>query len=213
MYMNQSFDDITSHPWARNQLDTLYSKGIMLNKNETEFVPNENISRGEFTTLLVKIFDIPLKYPEDANNGTFADVLRENPQTNGLYDYRYIETAASAGIVRGSGGGRFSPDDSITRQDAAVMISRAANLKLNTSTDKSLIALQKAFTDANNIDLYARTAVEAVNKAALIEGKLNILIKGQAKSTYRFDPDQTFTRAEAAEVAIRVLRQQKKIPK
>jgi hypothetical protein len=210
MYMNQSFDDITSHPWARNQLDTLYSKGIMVNEQDTEFVPNANISRGEFSALLVKIFDIPLQYTETP---TFADVLRFNPQTNGIYDYRYIETAASAGIVRGSGGGRFSPDESVTRQDAAVMISRAANLKLNTSTDKSLTTLQKAFTDANSIDLYARTAVEAVNKAALIEGKLNILIQGQKKATYRFDPDQTFTRAEAAEVAIRVLRQQKKIPK
>ncbi|MEX2459786.1 MAG: S-layer homology domain-containing protein [Paenibacillaceae bacterium] len=210
MYMNQSFDDVTTHPWARNQLDTLYSKGIMVNKDNSEFIPNDNISRGEFSALLVKIFDIPLQYTETP---TFADVLRVNPLTNGIYDYRYIETAASAGIVRGSGGGRFSPDDSITRQDAALMISRAANLKLNTSTDKSLTALQKAFTDANGINLYARTAVEAVNKAALIEGKQNVLLQGQKKATFRFDPEQTFTRAEAAEVAIRVLKQQKKIPK
>lgn len=210
MYMNQSFDDVTTHTWARNQLDTLYSKGIMVNKDPDDFVPNANISRGEFSTLLVKIFDIPLQYTEDP---TFADVQRKNPSTNGMYDYRYIETAAKAGIVRGSGGKSFLPDELVTRQDAAVMIARAANLKLNASTDNSLVALQKAFTDANGINLYARTAVEAVNKAALIEGKANVLIQGQKKPTFRFAPEETFTRAEAAEVAIRVLKQQKKIPK
>ncbi|MDB5052754.1 MAG: hypothetical protein JWM44_804, partial [Bacilli bacterium] len=211
MYMNQSFDDITSHPWARNQLDTLYSKGIMVNKENTDFVPNDNISRGEFAALLVKIFDFPLQYTPGSSS--FSDVLIPNPLTNGLYDYRYIETAARVGIVRGGGGGRFSPDESITRQDAAVMISRAANLKLNTDSVKSLTNLQKAFTDANGIDLYARTAVEAVSKAGLITGKENVLLQGQKKTTFRFDGDQNFTRAEAAQVAISVLQQQKKIPK
>ena len=210
MYMNQSFDDVTTHPWARNQLDTLYSRGIMLNKSNTAFTPNDNISRGEFATLLVKLFDIPLQYTETS---TFTDVLRVNPLTNGLYDYRYIETAAKAGIVRGGGGGRFSPDESVTRQDAAVMISRAADLKMGVDADKALLNLQKLFTDAAVIDSYARTAVEAVSKAALVQGKENVLLQGQAKATFRFDPAQTFTRAEAAEVAIRVLKQQKKIPK
>jgi hypothetical protein len=124
-----------------------------------------------------------------------------------------IETAAKAGIVRGGGQRLFSPAATITREDAATMIARAANLKLGTDTDKSLIALQKAFTDASGINIYARTAVEAVSKAGLILGKENVLLQGQKKSTFRYDPDATLTRAEAAQVSIQVLKQQKKIPK
>jgi hypothetical protein len=211
MYMDQSFDDVTAHPWARDFLNTLYSKGMMLPKSPpSAFVPNDPISRGEFATLLVKIFDIPLTYTEDP---TFSDVLRVNPLTNGLYDYKYIETAAAAGIVRGYTGGRFLPDNSLTRQDAAVMIAKAANLKLNSSGDRVLKSLLKTFTDAKDINLYARSSVEAIAKAKLIQGKENVLLQGQTKTTYRYDPLETFTRAEASAVAINILKQQKKIPK
>ena len=210
MYMDKSFDDVTAHPWARNDLDTLYAKGIMLNKNDSTFVPNDPISRGEFATLLVKIFDLPLQYSEVP---TFSDVPRVNLLTR-LYDYKYIETAARAGIVRGAAQGRFLPDNAITRQDAALMIARAANLKMTPDydIDKVRSNLQKQFTDANLIDIYAMPAVEAVVKAGLIEGKENLLQPGQKKPTLRFDPLESFTRAEAATVAMRVLRQQKKVP-
>lgn len=211
MYMGSSYDDVTGHPWARNELDTLYSKGLMLNKEASAFVPNDAITRGEFATMLVKIFDIPLQYTEQP---TFTDVPRVNILTR-LYDYKYIETAAKAGIVRGAALGRFLPDSAITRQDAAVMIARAADLKLasDSTLDKVLANLQKSFTDAEQIDIYARSSVEAVTKAGLIEGKENVLQQGQTKATVRFDPLNTFTRAEAAVVAMRVLQQQKKVPK
>ncbi|HZG57511.1 S-layer homology domain-containing protein [Paenibacillus sp.] len=210
MYMDQSYDDVISHPWARDQLDILYARGVMLNKNNTTFIPNDPISRGEFATLLVKIFDIPLQYTE---RPSFTDVLRVNPLANGLYDYKYIETAARAGIVRGAGGGRFQPDAAITRQDAAVMIARAANLRLESNETRILSQLQKAFTDANSIDIYARSAVLGVVDEEFILGKENVLLQGQSKPTFRFDPTATFTRAEAAEVAIRVMRANKKIPR
>lgn len=211
VYMDKSFDDVTGHPWARNDLDTLYSKGYMIGKETSSFVPNESITRGEFATILVKIFDLPLSYTEVP---TFSDVQRINLLTN-LYDYKYIETAAKAGIVRGSTGGRFLPDSAITRQDAAIMIARAAELKLSSEAniDRVSAGLEKTFTDGATIDIYARTAVEAVTKAGLIEGKENVLLQGQTKTTVRFDPLETFTRAEAAAVAVRILKNQKKIPK
>ncbi|TMV47158.1 S-layer homology domain-containing protein [Paenibacillus mesophilus] len=211
VYMDKSFDDVTGHPWARNDLDTLYAKGYMQNKESSSFVPNDSITRGEFATMLVKIFDLPLQYTEVP---TFSDVQRVNLLTK-LYDYKYIETAAKAGIVRGAAGGRFMPDNAVTRQDAAIMIARAADLKLQSESnlDKVLANLRKSFTDGDSIDIYARTAVEAVTNAGLIQGKENVLLQGQTKTTVRFDPLETFTRAEAAAVAIRVLKNQKKIPK
>jgi hypothetical protein len=212
MYMVSSFNDVTNHPWARDDLETMYSKGYMLNKTGTSFMPNDPISRGEFATLLVKLFDIPLNYE---GQRTFIDTM--NPLNGGIYDYKYIETAARAGIVRGVSSGNmgtaFLPDMSITREDAAVMIARAADLKLSTSDSKTLQNLQKLFTDADSINIYARTAVEAVTKAGIIEGRENILLEGQKQATLRFDPKANFTRAEAAAVAMRILQQQKKIPK
>lgn len=210
MYMNQSFNDVINHPWARNDLDILYSKGVMQNKSTTSFGTNDAITRGEFVTMLVKMFEIPLNFD---GSQTFPDVFKYDPFSEGLYDYKYIETAARAGIVRGGDGGRFEPRVAISRQDAAVMIARAANLKLDTNEAKVLSSLQKLYTDGNGIEIYAQPSVLAVSKAKLIEGSENILLQGQKKPTYRFDPLDNFTRAEAARVAIRVLQQQKKIPK
>ncbi|TVY09321.1 S-layer homology domain-containing protein [Paenibacillus cremeus] len=225
MYMNNSFEDVTNHPWARNDLDTLYSKGLMFNKDPGgRFLPNDAITRGEFVTMLVDAFDIPLKnndtFSRSGNNngsynGTFLDVIRGNniQDSNGIYDYMHIEAAARAGIVRGTSQGLFLPNTVITRQDAAVMIARAADLKMGTDDKKSLAALQKLFTDANSIDIYARTAVEAVSKAGYIEGKDNVLLQGQKKTTQRFDPTDNLTRAESATIVIRILKSLKKIPK
>ncbi|WP_166243591.1 S-layer homology domain-containing protein [Paenibacillus turpanensis] len=210
MYMFDSFDDVISHDFARNDLDILYSKGIMKNKVQGLFVPNDPISRGEFATVLVKAFDIPLNYE---GTGSFIDVFRYNSSTGSMYDYKYIETAARAGIVRGNAGGRFSPNSTITREEAGVMIARAAELKLSTSETKTQQALQKQFTDATDIEFYARPSIEAIVKAGFITGRENVLQQGDEKKTYRFDPKENITRAETAVIMIRVMKSQKKIPK
>lgn len=213
MYMDQSFDDVIAHPWAQNQLDTLYSKGYM-NKKATKatFDPYDPITRGEFISMLVKIFEIDLDY---AGSPTFIDVTPNIDRlgiSEDLYEYKYIETAARKGIVRGTAMNAFRPNDSITREDAAIMIAKTANLKLNTSDDKVLSTLQKQFTDANLIQGYARSSVEAVVKAKLMSGIENALAVG-AKKTFRYSPKDTFSRAEAAAVALNVMTNQGKVPK
>nr|WP_275983560.1 S-layer homology domain-containing protein [Paenibacillus hamazuiensis] len=227
MYMYDSFDDVRDHAWARDDLDMLYSRFIMMNKSPGDFLPNDAISRGEFVTMLVKIYDIPLENrdttnrsadPQDpSSKGTFSDVQRgENLlNSNGLYDFVHIEAAARAGIVRGTDSGAFLPGESIKRKDAAQMLARAANLKLNNNITNSIAALTKQFTDAPALaasDRYAVPAVEAVVKAGFMQGIENSLLPGQKKATYRFEPELPMTRAEAAVIATRILRQLKKIP-
>jgi hypothetical protein len=219
MYMDDSFNDVTNHPWARDDLDTLFSKGIMSSKTPYQFMPNDPIGRGEFVTMMVKVFDIPLVNLDTQQNSynnnaaTFLDVQKGYTDPLGLYDFLSIEAAARAGIVRGNANGSFLPRSAITRQDAAVVIARARELKLNPDTNKSLAALQKLFTDANSIQFYAVPSVEAIAKAGIIQGKDNVLLQGQKKLTQRFDPTENFTRAEAAAVAVRILKQLNKIPK
>lgn len=208
MYMDRSYDDIIGHSWARNYLETLYSKGIMVPKEQTRFVTNEPISRGEFATLLVKAFEIPLDYE---GTGTFNDVRRVDPFSYGLYEYKYIETAARVGIIRGSLGGFFQPRENITREDAAVMIARAANLRLETNEDRARERLEREFTDVHNFDTYTMASVLAVTRAGLIEGKPNVTT-GDSKETYYFDPKASLTRAEAAAIIMRVLLEEKRVP-
>jgi hypothetical protein len=209
MYMDRSFDDMTGHSFARTELETLYSKGVMRAKTTFSFGPNDYITRGEFAQILVKVFKLPMNY---SGSSTFSDVLKIDNAIGMLYDYKYIETAARAGIIRGQASNRFNPSGSITRQDAAVMIARAAEMKLSTDLKKSLTSLQKTFTDADNIESYSRPSVEAVAKAGLIEGIENSLLAGETKTTVRFDPTELLTRAQASIISYRVMKQQKMVP-
>ncbi|AEI38737.1 S-layer homology domain-containing protein [Paenibacillus mucilaginosus] len=222
MYMNDSFNDVTNHGWARDIIDTLYSKGYMFNKDSggSRFLPDDAITRGEFVSLLVKVFDIPLTNPDTSNpdfQGTFGDVRKGVTLQNSInmYDYLHIEAGARAGIVRGTSQGLFLPNEAITRQDAAVMIARAAELKMGTDEDKVQASLDKLFTDSTDpkFSYYAKPAVEAVTKAGFIEGRPNTLLAGQTELTNRFDPVDNITRAESAAIALRVLAKLKKVPK
>lgn len=209
MYMDRSYDDIIGHPWARDYLDTMFAKGMMKPMDSTRFVTNEAISRGEFATLLVKAFEIPLDYEGER---TFTDVVREDRLSDGTYAYKYIETAARTGIIRGNLQGFFQPRNKITREDAAVMIARAANLKLETDPDKARKQLEKTFTDLSRFGDYTIPAVLAVNKAGYIDGKPNNMGPNDKKPTYYFDPKANLTRAEAAAIMMRVMLKAKKIP-
>ncbi|MEK3675430.1 S-layer homology domain-containing protein [Paenibacillus sp. FSL R10-2771] len=206
MSLRYSYDDIVSHTYARSELETILSRGIMNAKDANEFGVYENVTRGEFATMLVKIMGIQLDY--EPNNLTFSDVVKYSDYH---WDYRYIETAVRKGIIRGTAPRIFSPNRTLSREDAAVMIARAMSLKLG-SNATDLAALQKLFTDTGSIgSVYSAPSILAAYKAGIISGIENKLVAGQKKATYRFDPQANFTRADAAVMAQRIMAKMKRL--
>lgn len=207
MQMRYSYSDMIGHAYARNSLEFMFARGVMNPKSNNEFGVYDNISRGEFAQLLVKMFQIPLDY--NPNDMTFDDVVPILGLSE-LWDYRYIETAVRKGIIRGKGPRQFLPNEALTREEAAVMIARAANLVKDGKEDqvKDRAALQKAFTDASSMDGYALGSILAVVKAKFLEGLPNTT-SGTGKATYRFDPKANLNRADASIIAERVMRKNK----
>ena len=205
MNLRWSFNDIVGHDYARNALELMYARGIMNDKNDNEFGVYDNITRGEFAQMLVKMLNLELDY--DINDLTFDDV--PTLQVNPLWDWRYIETAARKGIVRGKGPRLFLPNEPLTREEAAIMIARAMNLlKGNVNRDKDYEQLKKVFTDGGLVSYYAASEVLAIYKAGFITGLPNPT-NGSNKQTYRFDPLSNLKRADAAVIAERVMRKYK----
>ncbi|MBM6998337.1 S-layer homology domain-containing protein [Paenibacillus sp. DXFW5] len=202
MKMKSSFKDITDHRWARDILNGLYAKGIMKDNGLRSglFGTDDEIKRGEFATLLVKGLNLPLNYDD---NQTFFEV-GPGAKTN-TWSYEYIETAARAGIVTGLGDGYFGVNESLTREQAAVMIARALKLKTAINDSKLEATLAKTFLDSSKIDIYARPAVQAVYKAKIMSGN-PVTVPGQKKSSYNFNPDSPMTRAEAGKIAVELLK-------
>jgi len=103
-----------------------------------------------------------------------------------------VNWAASRGIVRGYGGGRFAPDDYITRQDFAAMLEKY--IKVN-GLNFPMTMQYTMFADADEIAPYAKNAAQT----AVVLGLLACENSG-------FDPSGIVS-TEQAEAALNRLSQ------
>lgn len=184
---NKTFIDIQKY-WAQDEIEVLASRSITTGKTNTMFSPAGNITRAEFTVLIARALNLPLKSYE----GAFKDVAKSKE-----WAYPGIEAAYRAGIVKGKTKDRFDPEGLITREEIAVMTIRAIQYQ----DDSLLLNLDttKTFVDDSKIGTFAK---DAVNKSAALG-----IVKGRTNKT--FDPKANVTRAEAAVILYRSLEQLK----
>ncbi|WP_025681500.1 S-layer homology domain-containing protein [Paenibacillus massiliensis] len=209
--VGESYSDIIGHSYAREFLETMYAKGVMNPVDPVNrFGPDIYISRGEFTAMIVKGLQLPLNYSGTKHFDDVSSSLTSVSPT-ALYDFRYIETAARAGIVKGSQPRTFGPENPITRQDAAVIIAKALDLKLETNRDKVTKDLTKYFKDASSIDYYAQPSVLAIAKKGFIAG--SPIDASDPKAGANFNPTALTLRGDAAIIMARVMIDKKLLPK
>lgn len=200
--LRYSFNDIIGHSWARNVLSAMYAKGMMSNLRTEDFGADDYTTRGEFAALLVRALDMPLNAQ---GPNTFLDVVQGSRTIT--WTYEEIETAARAGIIHGMTDRVFNPGGRITRQEAASMIARALNLKVQPIDDKLIAKLNKTFVDGPNINRYAKPAVDAVFNNKLMTGSP---AGTDNKKELVFNPGANLTRAEAGQIVVNILKKYNK---
>ena len=155
--------------------------GVIQGTSPNTYSPGKNITRADFTILLVRAFGIT-----DGGAGQFADVSADK------YYAAEVAAAKAAGIVDGVGGNRFNPEGAITREDMMVILARAMD-----KTGKQLSAADAAalqgFADSALVSDYARDAVSRLVKDGHIAG-----------ASGRINPKGNTTRAEVAVVLGRI---------
>lgn len=166
------FGDMQNASWAKNAVYALAEKGIISGRGNGEFAPSENVTREEFAKILVSAFNLPL-----GGDCAFDDVSSD------AWYAPYVAAAADVGVVYGIDEGKFGVGMPITRQDACVMLCRAANI----GEGADLAVLDK-FIDKDDISDYAKTAVAALAESGIVNGMPDS----------GFAPQKSITRAEAA---------------
>lgn len=169
-------------PWALESVYTAYDRKLMsgVSENSLVFAPKKNITRAELAALLLRLTG---NEPAAASSAqTFSDVKAD------AWYYGAVNKAKELGIISGVSATSFKPDGLVTRQDMAVMITRA--LKLD---DAAAAAGTGKFTDENEISAYALTAVRTVTGLGFMSGTGSV-----------FDPSSAVTREMAAAVAVRL---------
>lgn len=163
------------------------------------------ISRGEFTVMIVKA--LGLRSGDRVPGAAF----REFDFVDGRYR-PCLETAVARGLLRGAPNGGcpvIGYGAVLTREQAAVILARAAELKVDTDMEKVHTGLQKAFDDyaANStvIAPWAGPAVLACHKAKLINGI------PMGDKDYHFRARDPLTRAQAAALVHRLMLNKKMI--
>ncbi|HSO59075.1 MAG TPA: S-layer homology domain-containing protein, partial [Paenisporosarcina sp.] len=164
---NKTFPDVDNKNWAEESIEKLASKYIIAGKANGTYAPAEDITRAEFTVLLVRALGLPAKEYDNS----FSDVKgSEWFNTNGE-----LMAAVQYGLVVGKDDGTFAPYEKLTRTQAAVMIARAMELKFLNFDPANLDSAQKLteFKDANKFSNRSKLGIEAVYQAGIMAGKKN----------------------------------------
>ncbi|NLN64951.1 MAG: S-layer homology domain-containing protein, partial [Clostridiaceae bacterium] len=108
--------DIKAH-WAEAVILKWVNQGLAKGYGDGRFGPNDSITRAEFVTLLNRIFGYQI-----TSEKSFPDVKA------GAWYAAEIAKAYQAGIISGDNNGNMNPEAVISRQEAAVILTRAFSL-------------------------------------------------------------------------------------
>lgn len=111
------FTDIQGH-WAKQQIEAWLNKGLASGYQDGTFRPNNPVTRAEFAAFVNRAFSTP----STGDKGKFSDL----PET--AWFYADVSKAVSAGIMGGYPDNTFRPNNPITRQEAASVLTRLLGL-------------------------------------------------------------------------------------
>ena len=182
----KTFADIQGYK-TQKEIEVLASRGIISGMDDTRFVPDATMTRAQFASIVVRALGLPQK-----DTVSFADVRK------GDWYRSAVAAAHSYGLVSGRTETTFDPNGTITRQEAASMVARAAKYcGMDTSMEQGAIMNQLTlFGDYPSVSNWARESVAFCYK----EGILN-------QDDWNIEPARNITRSEVAEMLYHLLEQ------
>ena len=164
-----AFADTPGH-WAEKSIDRWSEYGVVVGGGDGNFNPNQSITRAQMATILCAVCGW-----KDVAENTFSDVKGDE------WFAPYVLKANAAGAMSGYDG-MMRPNDTITRQEAAVMMYKALFMTEAES--------DKVFADQDQIASWAAVQVESMAANGYITGRPD----------GSFDPTGSITRAETVTI-------------
>lgn len=177
------FTDVKDGKWYYDEVMRAYDEGIMVGVSDSEFAPDDTVTREMFVTALSRIAMARVEEYHETRS-VFSDVKTDKWYSDA------IEWAATDGIVYGVSDDRFGLGEAVTREQIAAFVTRFLNVYLYDIAE----AEKQAGEFVDNPSKYAADAVELMRKTGLISGK------GGGK----FAPKENATRAEVAAILLRL---------
>ncbi|MBH5318476.1 VCBS repeat-containing protein [Paenibacillus sp. GSMTC-2017] len=193
IWNSKKFADVQGH-WSQNDVNNMASRLIVDGVTATTFQPDQDITRAEFLAIVVRAMG--LKSVEQINL----------PQDVKPSDWHasVVQAALTYQLVQGFEDNTFRPDQKITRQEAAVILSRAMEITslATTVTDAETNKALSSFKDSQQVSGWAKKAVALMVINNIMQGNNQHLTVANHLS-----------RAQTAAIVTRFLQQAKLINK
>ncbi len=177
------FEDVWEKDWFGNAVRFVKEHGLMDGVSAERFSPNTPMTRAQLVTILYRAAGEPAAMTENR----YSDVFE------GTWYVDAVNWARESGIVTGYGDGLFHPHQSVSRQEAATILQRfcmARGLDSGWADETDLLA----FSDADEINDYARNAMAWAYRTELITGV----------SSSQLSPRGKASRAQMAQILMRL---------
>ncbi len=183
----RTFDDITGVNAHKNQpaIEALLSRKIINGKTDKLFKPDDTMTRAEFAAIVVQSLGL-----KPAANNKFTDILPSS------WYAPYVGAANSYSIVSGKTVSEFDPEGTITKQEAALMVTRAAKLcGMNTDIEKGVVRdILAQFDDYTDSDNWARASLAFCYQQNILD-----------QSELKIQPHDLIRRCEVAQMIFNML--------
>ncbi|HZK43992.1 MAG TPA: S-layer homology domain-containing protein, partial [Syntrophomonadaceae bacterium] len=176
------FTDITNH-WAKDDIEFVTARKLFSGTGDNKFSPDMSMTRGMFVTVLGRLAEADTSNYKDSS---FKDVKSD------AYYMPYTEWARKNNIVNGVSATDFAPEQSITREQMAVIME---NYSKSAGFELPEVKVETIFADSEKTSNYAKASVKQMQMSGIISGKDN----------NKFDPQGTATRAEVSVVLKRFI--------
>ena len=175
-----SIKDVASSYWAADDIRAIAALDIISAVDTNYFRPLSYVSRAEFTRAIVKSANILEKPINRTQELLFDDVEKNHPY------FSFINTAVNAGIISGTGDKKFSPDNYLTKAQAATIIVRAMGLE----EASTVSAAKTTFADDYKIPAWSKKSINIARNMGIVSSDEDNMLQ----------PDKVMTRAEVSEM-------------
>lgn len=195
--LNQAFcieySDLSKTHWAYPQIEALTKENILVGYPDGSFHPDENVTRAEFATMVIKSVD--------QENAELRETIDFSDIDKNFWAWDMIQRAVRFDIVKRTSDNCFHPQDSVTRAQAITFVVNALDTE-NITNAQARLALAKAYDDYETVPdwvLITAGKAEVLGVIPKVPGKEKVL-----------EPGRPATRAELA-VFLYNLREEVKI--
>ena len=172
-----AFSDVSGH-WAEEVINNAEKMKIINGYNDDAFKPDAPMTRAELVAIINRLLVI-----ESETDKYVPDVTRQD------WFHSDIRKAMTMGIIQGDENGLVKPNDYVTREQAALIISRTFYVKPN----EQVINLD--FNDESEISQWAKSSILTLVKKQYISGYPDKTLR----------PKENITRAEILTILNRII--------